>query len=396
MTPTEQVRPASKLPLVASLAVAGAVAAWIWVVLLPSEASRIAPALLGLFASSVALVAFLSQRRLGENTSAELSRTLQLLTASQDAPAMALEIWDEHDRLVLYNRNVELMGIDNHRPGDIGRTFEALLRARLERQQVPAAVGREEDWLKQRLMTRASQSEPRLKEYEGNRWFRTCETRTANGYLVVSWVDVSDLVRKGQELEAVNSRLTLQTSMDELTGLANRRRFDAMLANEWQRAARKAAPLSLLMVDIDHFKQFNDHYGHIAGDECLQQVSKILGSCVRRAGEMVARYGGEEFVVLLPGANLAHARETAQRCIDEMKNQALPHAASRVARHVTLSIGVACTMPSSARSPASMINAADAAMYRAKTGGRARFEVADRGDWEIEKDTPRTQPAPLI
>jgi diguanylate cyclase (GGDEF)-like protein len=111
---------------------------------------------------------------------------------------------------------------------------------------------------------------------------------------------------------------------------------------------------------------------------------------------MVARYGGEEFVVLLPGANLAHARETAQRCIDEMKNQALPHAASRVARHVTLSIGVACTMPSSARSPASMINAADAAMYRAKTGGRARFEVADRGDWEIEKDTPRTQPAPLI
>ena len=146
------------------------------------------------------------------------------------------------------------------------------------------------------------------------------------------------------------------------------------------------------MVDIDHFKNYNDHYGHLAGDECLRRVARVLGHSVRRAGEMVARYGGEEFVMLLPGADIAHACDTAQKCLERMAQEALPHAASPTAPHLTLSIGVACLLPDTSVEASKMVNAADAAMYRAKTGGRARFEVAGDSDWGIACDTSRSLP----
>jgi diguanylate cyclase (GGDEF)-like protein len=149
------------------------------------------------------------------------------------------------------------------------------------------------------------------------------------------------------------------------------------------------------MVDIDHFKNYNDRYGHLAGDQCLRRVATALGQCVRRAGELVARYGGEEFVMLLPNADINHACETAQNCLDRMQQEAVPHAASSTASRVTLSVGVASTQPDASMDAFTLVNAADAAMYRAKSGGRARYEVANQWDWSIEEDTPRTQPAPL-
>ncbi|WP_394755082.1 diguanylate cyclase, partial [Rhodoferax sp.] len=273
---------------------------------------------------------------------------------------------------------------------------ETLVRTKLKRQRIPAAVGHEQEWLAQRLATRGTHKAHALKELPDNQWVNFYETRTPEGYLVAAWVDVTELVHKGQVLEASNQRLAQQTNMDELTNLSNRRLFYQALTTEWQRAARNASPLSLLMVDIDHFKNYNDHYGHLAGDECLRRVANVLSRCVRRAGELAARYGGEEFVLLLPGADRAHACEVAQICLDLMNKEAVAHAASPTAAQLTLSIGVAYALPDAMLDdPASLVNAADAAMYRAKSSGRAHFEVADQADWEIDKDTPRTQPSPL-
>lgn len=208
--------------------------------------------------------------------------------------------------------------------------------------------------------------------------------------------ECDQLSRAHDRANAANQKLERESATDGLTGITNRRRFDEILGIEWLRAARSGTCLSLLIFDIDHFKRFNDHYGHVAGDECLRRVAQLLHSSARRAGDLVARYGGEEFVVLLPGAKLTDAVELAQRCQQGISAMALPHAASPTADHVTFSIGIAFVGPSAANEPASLVNAADTAMYRAKTAGRARYAVATRADWEIDKDEPRSQSGALV
>ncbi len=383
------------LALLALLALALEIGAWWRVTQMPAGGSWQGPFWLGLVGAFCALAVslLLWRQTLVSRRAARQAR--QLLASSLDTLDVGLEIWDAQDRLMLYNKKINRMHADFHMPPDIGKTFESLIKLKLKRHLIPAAIGREDEWLAQRLASRGTHTEPQLKELVGNQWVNTYETRTPEGYLVASWVDVTELVRRGKMLEASNQRLAQQSSMDELTGLANRRRFDEALATEWQRAARSITPLSLLMVDIDHFKQYNDNYGHVAGDECLRRVAAVLDNCVRRAGEMAARYGGEEFVMLLPGADMSHACETAQKCLDLMRIEAVPHIASQTCSQVTFSIGVACLLPDATLDPTIMVNAADAAMYRAKSGGRARYELADQADWEIDKDTPRTRPSPL-
>ena len=213
--------------------------------------------------------------------------------------------------------------------------------------------------------------------------------------LVLLQRECDQLTRAQLRASQANEKLERESATDGLTGITNRRRFDEMLGIEWLRAARSGASLSLLMFDIDHFKRFNDHYGHVAGYECLRRVAQLLHSSARRAGDLVARYGGEEFVVLLPGARLADALELAQRCQQGIDAMALPHASSPTADHVTFSIGIACVVPSATQQPAALVNAADTAMYRAKTAGRAQYAVATRADWEIDKDEPRSQAGAL-
>lgn len=319
----------------------------------------------------------------------------ELLVSVLDTLDVGLEIWDAQDQLLHYNQQINRMRIDFRTPGDIGKRFESLVRAKLAQRQIVAAIGREEDWLANRLQTRGKNPEPQLKEYAGDQWFRTQEQRTAAGYLVTSWVDVTDLVRKERQLRDRNILLQQQTHMDALTGLTNRRGFDELLANELARAERNSSPISLLMIDIDHFKQYNDHYGHVAGDECLQAVAEVLHQCVRRAGEVVARFGGEEFVLLLPGSDQSHALEIAQKCLDLLRLRAIEHKGLGPSAMLTFSIGVASTNPATGLVPASFVNAADAAMYRAKSAGRARYEVAQQADWNIDRETPRTTPAEL-
>jgi diguanylate cyclase (GGDEF)-like protein len=179
-----------------------------------------------------------------------------------------------------------------------------------------------------------------------------------------------------RELAEANLRLERLSALDPLTGVANRRRFDAALEVEWRRASRTGEPLSLILADLDFFKPFNDTNGHLAGDESLRQVARYLSRTLGRAGDLVARYGGEEFVALLPAMTAGDAAALAERLRAGVEALALPHNASAVSRVVTLSAGVATTVPSDEGSAETLLAAADAALYRAKGEGRNRVALA--------------------
>ena len=163
---------------------------------------------------------------------------------------------------------------------------------------------------------------------------------------------------------------------DALTGIANRRRFDEALIDEWKRASRTAQPLTLIMIDVDFFKAFNDTYGHQAGDRCLQSIASALRASVSRPGDLVARYGGEEFVALVPSTPLSGGIVLAEAFREAVALEAIPHAASSLG-HVSLSIGVACAVPDSDGDARMLLHAADAALYHAKESGRNRVVGED-------------------
>jgi diguanylate cyclase (GGDEF)-like protein len=176
-------------------------------------------------------------------------------------------------------------------------------------------------------------------------------------------------------LEEANFKLELLSNTDGLTGIANRRSFDLVLEQEWNRAQRSDIPLALIMLDVDHFKRFNDHYGHLAGDDCLRALTQVLLKEVRRSGELVARYGGEEFVVLMPDTDEHAALEAAQRIQHAVWLLAMPHAG--IPRGiVTFSLGVASLYPSPKYVSDDLVRQADLALYRAKESGRDRIELA--------------------
>ena len=172
------------------------------------------------------------------------------------------------------------------------------------------------------------------------------------------------------ELSAARARLELLASEDPLTLLPNRRVFDEALNTAWSACARAGQPLSVALLDIDLFKAYNDHYGHPAGDACLQQVANVLKRVVRRRTDLVARYGGEEFLLLLPQTDEAGAELFAERVRAAIEEAALPHAASSVAACVTVSIGVVTAQPDAVSLPERLFFAADAALYEAKGEGR--------------------------
>jgi diguanylate cyclase (GGDEF)-like protein len=173
------------------------------------------------------------------------------------------------------------------------------------------------------------------------------------------------------ELESANRQLEALSETDGLTGLFNRRKFDRVWADEWLRASRHGAPLAIAMIDVDHFKAYNDHYGHQAGDACLRRVADAIASCVNRAGELAARYGGEEFVVLLPGLNPAEALgvlEDIRRAVGALNE---PHASlPQGPGFVSISAGVVSRPPDQTGDPSGVLQQADACLYQAKRQGR--------------------------
>jgi diguanylate cyclase (GGDEF)-like protein len=173
--------------------------------------------------------------------------------------------------------------------------------------------------------------------------------------------------------------------LDGLTGIANRRQFDEHLEREWRRLTRRSAPLSLLMIDIDHFKGLNDHYGHGYGDDCLRRVAGALADVARRSGDLPARYGGEEFAVVLPDTGTDGALTVAEKIRAAVEALRLPHVASRVAGHVTVSVGVAGGIPRHRGTPRELVNAADRALYRAKSSGRNRIHGEPSEDASLDE-----------
>ena len=175
------------------------------------------------------------------------------------------------------------------------------------------------------------------------------------------------------------AEMALQTlaAKDGLTGLSNRRAFDQALQSEWLRAQRSGKPLSLLFVDVDHFKLFNDKHGHQSGDECLRAVAAIVGAQAGRPVDLAARYGGEEFAVILPETDRDGACEVAERIRHAVMGLQIAHGAPRAGHHVTLSVGVATQIPTSDLAPDSLLGQADQALYAAKRLGRNRVTSAD-------------------
>jgi diguanylate cyclase (GGDEF)-like protein len=172
-------------------------------------------------------------------------------------------------------------------------------------------------------------------------------------------------------LQAANDKLETLSNTDGLTGIANRRSFDCGLAHEWKRAMRAGTSLALLLIDVDLFKHFNDHYGHLAGDDCLRALGRVLDKVGRRAGDLVARYGGEEFVVLLPTTGIDEALEYARHIQNEIWSLAIAHAGTPP-EIVTVSLGVASLDPSPRQHPNDLVRQADLALYEAKRSGRNR------------------------
>ena len=180
---------------------------------------------------------------------------------------------------------------------------------------------------------------------------------------------------------AANGILTTMVHVDGLTGLYNRRRFDELIETEWRRGSREQQPISVLMIDVDLFKNYNDCYGHLEGDECLRQISVTLAWAVNRPGDSAARYGGEEFVVLLPSTDASGAIRVAERVRSRLRSLAIPHSASPLGR-VTLSIGLATAVPGPEMTVNDLIAEADRGLYRAKRDGR------DRASWAVERTIP--------
>jgi diguanylate cyclase (GGDEF)-like protein/PAS domain S-box-containing protein len=399
-------------------------------------------------------------------------------------------LFDADDRLAVCNNRYRAMYASSAPVLQIGTRFEDILRYGLERGQYPAALGRESDWLAERLDRHRRPRGALMQELPGNRWLRVDERVTRDGCVAGVRNDVTELVRREQQLSALNAALdasraelqaVIQTAhsaivsygddgrvlsanlataqilgwreaellgrpvaqlaplplhpttgldlavchrdgrelmlhaavsefavgeqrrfvalltditdreiyaqalrvsnrqlaelsqTDGLTGLANRRHFDRRLQEEWQRSARHGVPLALLMIDVDHFKRYNDCHGHLSGDDCLRAVGQALLGCARRSTDLVARYGGEEFAMLMPHATIEEAQAQAQRCIDTLAVAALAHGDSPVAPVVTLSIGVAHMEPGfdATLSPTRLLQQADLALYRAKHAGRS-------------------------
>jgi diguanylate cyclase (GGDEF)-like protein/PAS domain S-box-containing protein len=188
--------------------------------------------------------------------------------------------------------------------------------------------------------------------------------------------DISERKKTEEKLLVLQQELEALSFKDGLTGIANRRQFDASLEREWAQASRDHTPLSLLMLDVDLFKQYNDLYGHLQGDTCLITIAQALGQAAVRPRDVVARFGGEEFVILLPETDAQGAREVAERCQRLIAQQALEHTLSPHGQRVTLSIGVGTAIPDAAAQHSTLLQAVDRQLYAAKQQGRNRIEGA--------------------
>jgi diguanylate cyclase (GGDEF)-like protein/PAS domain S-box-containing protein len=203
-------------------------------------------------------------------------------------------------------------------------------------------------------------------------WFLVSATPLAVADLAAVIVTQDITFRKKAEavLREANEKLSLLANLDGLTQIANRRHFDHYLQEQWQQLTHLHSPLSLIMVDVDHFKLYNDTYGHLMGDAVLRQVAEIMHQSVGRPWDLVARYGGEEFAIILPKVDAARAISIAHTIRENVAQQQIPHKSSPTAPYITISLGVSTLIPTPTLTPEQLVTAADFALYPAKHQGR--------------------------
>ncbi|GEM_PF-3130151 len=178
-------------------------------------------------------------------------------------------------------------------------------------------------------------------------------------------------------LQETNARLIELAVIDELTQIANRRSLDENLEKEWLRASRLHTPISMLMIDIDHFKQYNDEFGHVKGDECLRFLADFLKNNLNRPGDFVARYGGEEFTIIMPDTNINGAITYAEKVHSGVRELNIPNPGSKVSKYLTISIGIASVIPGNSETYMDLIYTSDKALYKAKNDGRNIIRTSD-------------------
>jgi diguanylate cyclase (GGDEF)-like protein len=218
----------------------------------------------------------------------------------------------------------------------------------------------DKEHMAQKIRTQNEILEQRVRE-------RTAELDSINAALRE---EIEERSKTEKALEVANQKLQELSLTDGLTGIANYRKFDQYLHQVWQRMTRKQSPISIIICDVDYFKQFNDTYGHQAGDFCLQEIAHAIASTLQRPDDLAARYGGEEFIVLLPDTDDAGAVQVAEKIQDAIAELDIPHAGSPAAPCVTFSVGLATTVPEHGSAPKTLLKSADRALYRAKNGGR--------------------------
>jgi len=232
-------------------------------------------------------------------------------------------------------------------------------------------------WIEERCRVNLTPGD-RLIQMSDGRWLAARTRATGDGGSLILFSDMTEQKRAEDELATLNAQLAELALTDSLTGLCNRRGLDHALTKEFARCAREATALSVLLLDVDRFKAYNDTYGHQAGDECLVAIARELHAMVRRPADLAARYGGEEFAVILPNTALSGAIELAERLRRAVRLLRLPHKASEYGV-VTISIGVTTQVPGLwIKQPQGLMSRSDAALYDAKAAGRDKVQVDPR------------------
>ena len=255
----------------------------------------------------------------------------------------------------------------------VGGTIESLQGKRLFVQDSPGHMfdGLFEQFVQVVETCTVLEQEYYYNSFSFKSWFHIVAVKLGDGF-AMTFRDISDRKQIEIALKKANLRLTYQANIDSLTQIANRRRFDEYITQEWSRCAREKEYLSLLLCDVDYFKAYNDTYGHQAGDNCLYGVAKSLELTVKRPADMAFRYGGEEFAVVLPHTEGQGAIAVAENIRRQVQSLNIAHSSSKVSSVVTVSIGVASIIPNTRTSPHTLISAADDALYDAKQKGRNR------------------------
>ncbi|HZP21401.1 MAG TPA: diguanylate cyclase [Bauldia sp.] len=301
---------------------------------------------------------------------ADLEESRQRLADAMATMADGLVVFDKHDRLVFCNEQYRALFPQTARLRVPGANFADILRASAasdeKADRSPVEV---EQWVAGRIASLRQASESEIQLADG-RWLNARVRPTADGGSLTVISDITRIKRTSLELTEANQKLSLLASTDGLTGLANRRAFDAALMREISRSARANHELSVILIDVDRFKSFNDTYGHPAGDECLRAVAFCLKAATRRPTDLVARYGGEEMAALLPDTDEAGAVRIAETFVGALRELGIRHEASEKGI-VTASVGVACSRGlKGPQAGANLLRRADEALYAAKASGR--------------------------